>query len=150
MSFIAPAPSAPEEDLPHHPFWPAISPEDFRAVMNVDGTVTTARLIFALIESATRINRDLLIWRKEHEARGIAKLEDIPDEEPGRLLYLYRRAVYERAKADIMERYVGFSATGDEKKRAEQQDPAINDHYRNSLWAVRDMRGVGRTLVEMI
>lgn len=118
--------------------------------MAVDGTVTTMRLVFALTEAVLRVNTDLKAWREKAQAEGVTTLAEVPDEEPGRLLHLYKRAVFERAKGDLMERYINFSATGDGQKRAEPQDPAINDHYRNSLWALRDIRGVNRTLVEMI
>ena len=150
MSFIAPAPAAPEPDLPHHPFWPAISPADFRAVMNVDGTVTTARLVFALTESVTKVNAELRKFRWAAEEAGATALSDLDNDEPGRLEHLYRRAVYERAKGDLMERLINFSATADGQKRADQQDPAINDHYRNAIWAIRDITGETRTTVEMI
>ena len=49
-----------------------------------------------------------------------------------------------------MERMIGFSATADGGARAEQRDPAIEDHYRNSLWAIRDILGVRRTAVALI
>ena len=94
MSFIAPAPTTPEEDLPHHPFWPAISPADFREVMSLDGTITSARLKFALTEAVVLINGELKAFREWHQANGAAKLVEVPDDEPGRLPHLYRRAVY--------------------------------------------------------
>jgi hypothetical protein len=150
MSFIAPAPAAQEADLPHHPFWPAISPAHCRQVMALDGTVTTMRLVFALTEAVVLVNGELKGFRLTAESKGIAMLDQVPDDEPGRLVHLYRRAVYERAKADIMERMIGFSATGDGQKRAEQQDPAIGDHYRNSLWAIRDIIGERRTTAALI
>jgi hypothetical protein len=150
VSFIAPAPVTPESDLPHHPFWPAISPVDFRAVMSLDGTITAPRLIFALTEAVVLVNGELRAWRLAREAGGHTTLDDVPDDDPGRLAHLYTRAIYERAKADLMERLIGFSATADGQKRAEQQDPAIDDHYRNSIWAIRDLLGARRTTVEMI
>jgi hypothetical protein len=146
-SFIAAAPAAPEATLPHHPFWPEISPGDFRAVMNVDGAVTPARLRFALIEAVALVNSELARFRM---ASGASSLAEIPDEEPGRLEHLYRRAVFERAKGDLMERYNTIAATGDGQQRAEAQEAAINDHYRNSLWAIRDILGQRRTTVELI
>jgi hypothetical protein len=150
MSFIAPAPTQPEADLPHHPFWPAISPAHFREAMNVDGTVTTPRLVFALTEAVVTTNAALREFREQHETAGVERLADVPDEEPERLGHLYRRAVYERAKGDLMERLIGFSATADGGKRAEQQEPAISDHYRNALWAIRDILNERRTTVELI
>ena len=149
-SFIATAPITPEADLPHHPFWPAISPADFRAVMNLDGTITLPRLTFALTEAVVLVNAELKDFRLTAEANGIEHLADVPDDEHNRLEHLYRRAVYERAKGDLMERMIGFDATANGQKRAEGQEPAIDDHYRNSLWAIRDILGVRRTTVELV
>jgi hypothetical protein len=147
---LAPAPISPEPELAHHPFWPVISPADFRAAMNVDGTVTTPRLVFALTEAIVYINAELKGFRLAHEADGAQTLADVPDDEPGRLVHLYKRAVYERASADVMERLIGISATGNEQKRAEQQEPAIDDHYRNSIWAVRDLLGQAHSTVALL
>jgi len=150
MSFIAPAPTSSEPALPHHPFWPEISLADFRAVAGVDGTVTTARLTHALANAIARANMELAGYRKSKQAEGIISLTDVPDEDPNRLPHLYRRAVYEWAKADLMERMIGFDATASGQKRAEAQEPAIDDHYRNALWAIRDILGRRRTTVELI
>ena len=150
MSFIAPAPVTPEAPLPHHPFWPAISPADFRGVMNLDGTVTTPRLIFALTEAVTLVNASLKNFRLASEMSGASTLTDIEDDEPGRLTHLYRRAVFERAKGDLMERYSTITATADGQAKAAAQEAAINDHYRNSLWAIRDILGERRTTVALI
>jgi len=149
-SFIAAEPVKAEADLPHASFWPAISPTDFREVMAVDGTVTAARLKFALVEAVVLVNASLKDFRLEAEAAGVNRLSEIVEDEPGRLDHLYRRAVFERAKGDLMEKMLTFSATADGQKKAEQQEPAIDDHYRNSLWAIRDILGVQRTTVELI
>lgn len=150
MSFIAPAPTPQESPLPHHPFWPEISPADCRQVMELDGTVTAPRLAHALTEAVIHTNRELRAWRTEHEAAGHATLADVPDDEPGRLPYLYKRAVYSKAKADLMERMLNFDATASGQKKAESQEPAIDDHRRNARWAIRDILGQPRSTVELI
>jgi hypothetical protein len=151
MSFIAAQPAAPEPALTNHPFWPGISPSDFRAAYAVDGTVTAARLSHALTNAVLHVNSELADFRARHEAAGISRLADVPGQSnPGMLEYLYRRAVYESVNADLMERMIGYDATANGQKRAESQEPAIDDHYRNSLWAVRDILGKRRTTVELI
>lgn len=150
MSFIAAAPQPTEDALPHHPFWPAIAPADCRHVMELDGTITAARLAHVLTEAVISTNRELRAWRIEQEAAGHAALADIPDDEPGRLPYLYKRAIYSKAKADLMERMLNFDATAAGQKKAESQEPAIDDHRRNARWAVRDMLGIARSSVELI
>jgi hypothetical protein len=150
MSFVATAPANPLPLLPHHPFWPAIDPNACRELMQLDGTVKNARLVFALMEAVGAVNRDLSMWRRQQQDAGHATLEDVPDEEPDRLPYLYRRAVVERAAADLMEHYRRFDATGDGQSRAEEQQPTIDDHRRNSFWAVRDIQGQCRAPMELL
>lgn len=150
MSFIAPAPQPTEDALPHHPFFPAIQPADCRAVMEFDGTITASRLAHALTEAVIDTNRELRAWRIRHEAAGHATLTDVPDDEPGRLPYLYKRAIYSKAKADLMERMLNFDATAAGQKKAESQEPVIDDHRRNARWAIRDILGLPRTTTELI
>lgn len=150
MSFIAPAPQPTEDALPHHPFWPAIFPADCRQMMELDGTVTVPRLAHVLTEAVIATNRELRAWRIEREAAGHATLADVPDDEPERLPYLYKRAVYSLAKADLMERMLSFDATATGQRRAESQEPAIDDHRRNARWAIRDILGLPRTTTELI
>ncbi|MDR2924708.1 MAG: head completion/stabilization protein [Azoarcus sp.] len=150
MTFVATAPVKPEKELPHHPFWPAIQPGVFREAMNVDGAVTPERLLHALTEAVVHVNSELKLWRTAQQAAGHETLNAVPDEEPGRLAFLYRRAVYESAAADLMERYIRFDATGAAGVRAEQQEPAIEDHWRNAFWALRDLLGQPRSTVELI
>lgn len=150
MSFIAPALQPTEAPLPHHPFWPAISPADCRLVMELDGTVTAPRLAHTLTEAVIATNRELRAWRIEHESAGHATLADVPDDEPDRLPYLYKRAVYSLAKADLMERMLSFDATAAGQRKAESQEPAIDDHRRNARWAIRDILGLPRTTTELI
>ncbi len=150
MTFVATAHVKPEADLPRHPFWPGINPGKFREAMNVDGSVTSERLSHALIEAVVHVNGELKAWRQTQQAKGYAELSAVADEEPDRLPFLYRRAVYETAAADLMERYRRFDATGSAQSRAEQQEPAIDDHRRNAFWAVRDILGQPRSTVELI
>ncbi|MDR0996320.1 MAG: head completion/stabilization protein [Zoogloeaceae bacterium] len=147
MSFIAAAPAQPLPDLPRHPFWPAINPGACRELMQLDGTVTDARLIHALTVAVVKVNADLKAWRKRQSAD---TLDAVPDDDPGRLPTLYRRAVCELAAADLMERYVGFAATGEAAKTAEASEQAIDDPRRNAFWAIRDIQDAERSIVELI
>ncbi len=119
-------------------------------VMELDGTITAPRLAHALTEAVIHTNRELRAWRIEQEAADHATLADVPDDEPGRLPYLYKRAVYSKAKADLMERMLNFDATATGQKKAESQEPAIDDHRRNARWAIRDILGQPRSTVELI
>ena len=152
--FIATAPTAPDEgDIANSPFWPAISLPDLRETVRLDGTVTTARLKHAVIDAITSVNRDLADWRRAREAEGVATLAAVPGEViNGESVYLhsYRRAVYAMTRANLLERYTDYSATGDGVKGADAKVISSDDLYRDARFAIRDILGTTHNTVELI
>ncbi|MFM5110639.1 head completion/stabilization protein [Aeromonas caviae] len=152
--FIANAPTSPAEgEIDSCPFWPAISLPDLRDTVRLDGTVTTARLKHAVIDAITSVNRDLADWRRAHEAEGVATLAAVPGEViNGESAYLhsYRRAVYAMTRANLLERYTDYSATGDGVKGADAKIISSDDLYRDARFAIRDILGTTHNTVALI
>lgn len=152
--FIATAPTAPDEgQVTSDPFWPAISLADLRDTVRLDGTVTTARLKHAVIDAITSVNRDLADWRRAREAEGVATLAAVPCEViNGESAYLhsYRRAVYAMTRANLLERYTDYSATGDGVKGADAKIISSDDLYRDARFAIRDILGTTHITVALI
>ena len=152
--FIATAPTAPDEgQVTSDPFWPAISLADLRDTVRLDGTVTTARLKHAVIDAITSVNRDLADWRRAREAEGVATLAAVPGEViNGESAYLhsYRRAVYAMSRANLLERYTDYSATGDGVKGADAKIISSDDLYRDARFAIRDILGTTHITVALI
>ena len=151
---IATAPTAPAEgEIDSSPFWPAISLPDLRETVRLDGTVTTARLKHAVIDAITSVNRDLVDWRRAREAEGVATLAAVTGEViNGESAYLhsYRRAIYAMTRANLLERYTDYSATGDGVKGADAKIVSSDDLYRDTRFAIRDIIGTTHTTVELI
>jgi hypothetical protein len=149
-----PTPPATEEaDITSSPFWPAISLSDLRETVRLDGTVTTARLKHAVTEAITSVNRDLADWRTARESEGRATLADVPAEPiNGESVHLhsYRRAVYAMTRANLLERYTDYSATGDGVKGADAKVISSDDLYRDARFAIRDIIGTTHNTVELI
>ncbi|MBS4721166.1 head completion/stabilization protein [Aeromonas caviae] len=152
--FIANAPTSPAEgEIDSSPFWPAISLPDLRDTVRLDGTVTTARLKHAVIDAITSVNRDLADWRRAREAEGVATLAAVPGEViNGESAYLhsYRRAVYALTRANLLERYADYSATGDGVKGADAKIISSDDLYRDARFAIRDILGTTHNTVALI
>ncbi|MDX7921633.1 head completion/stabilization protein [Aeromonas media] len=152
--FIANAPTSPAEgEIDSSPFWPAISLPDLRDTVRLDGTVTTARLKHAVIDAITSVNRDLADWRRAREAEGVATLADVPGElinNESAHLHSYRRAVYAMTRANLLERYADYSATGDGVKGADAKIISSDDLYRDARFAIRDILGTTHNTVELI
>lgn len=152
--FIANAPTSPAEgEIDSSPFWPAISLPNLRDTVRLDGTVTTARLKHAVIDAITSVNRDLADWRRAREAEGVATLAAVPGEViNGESAYLhsYRRAVYAMTRANLLERYTDYSATGDGVKGADAKVVSSDDLYRDARFAIRDILGTTHITVALI
>lgn len=152
--FIANAPTSPAEgEIDSIPFWPAISLPDLRDTVRLDGTVTTARLKHAVIDAITSVNRDLADWRRAREAEGVATLAAVPGEViNGESAYLhsYRRAIYAMTRANLLERYTDYSATGDGVKGADAKIISSDDLYRDARFAIRDILGTTHITVALI
>ncbi|MGL5224442.1 MAG: head completion/stabilization protein [Aeromonas sp.] len=153
--FIATAPSiaAEEGDIDSGPFWPVIALADLREAVRLDGTVTAARLTHAVIDAVTSVNRDLINWRTARESEGITALAAVPAERiAGDTIHMhsYRRAVYAMTRANLLERYADYSATGDGVKGTEAKIISSDDLYRDARFAIRDILGTTHTTVELI
>ncbi|OEZ46280.1 phage head completion protein (GPL) [Janthinobacterium sp. MP5059B] len=167
MSFIALPPRAPAAEgappaLPapgiveNDGWFPDITLADMRDAMRLDGTVTDARLVQAVVDAILQVNRELADWQGQHAAAGIAALVDVPAariNRESRLLAQYRRAVYSTAKADLIERYRDYDSTAtsvSDKKSMEWLDEAPGAQRRNAQWAIADMVGRTHLTVELI
>ncbi|EPC4025547.1 head completion/stabilization protein [Aeromonas salmonicida] len=152
--FIATAPTAPDEGkIANSPFWPEISLPDLRETVRLDGTVTTARLTHAVVDAITSVNRDLADWRIARQAEGHTTLAAVPSDvinNESVHLHSYRRAVYAMTRANLLERYTDYSATGDGVKGADAKIVSSDDLYRDARFAIRDILGTTHNTVELI
>lgn len=152
--FIANAQTAPDEgQVTSDPFWPTISLADLRDTVRLDGTVTAKRLTHAVIDAVTSVNRDLAQWRTARQAEGHATLAAVPGElinNESAHLHSYRRAVYAMTRANLLERYIDYSATGDGVKGADAKVVSSDDLYRDARFAIRDIIGTTHITVELI
>ena len=111
------------------------------------------RLRLALLTAIAEVNADLYEFREKQRAQGYASLADVPadviDGESQRLM-LYRRAVFCWAKANLVERYRDFDATGDGSKKAEDIETTLGELWRDVRWAESRLRDMPHMTVELI
>ncbi|AYM78586.1 head completion/stabilization protein [Janthinobacterium agaricidamnosum] len=167
MSFMALPPSIPPGTAPAPPaaapgiiendgWFPDVNLAEMRDAMRLDGTVTDARLVQAVVDAILQVNRELAQWQGTQAQAGIAALVDVPAtriNRESRLLAQYRRAVYSTAKADLIERYRDYDSTAtsvSDKKSMEWLDEAPGAQRRNAQWAIADMVGRTHLTVELI
>ncbi|MEI2454565.1 head completion/stabilization protein [Lysobacter firmicutimachus] len=150
----APAKAAPESDTLQNDGWfPDLSLSSLRLAGRIDGTVPTDRLRELAKDAALTVNARLREFRAGHQGAGFASLLAVPSSRidgESRLAVLYRRAVACLLKADVIERYRDFDSTDSGQRRAEDQEPGADTWRRNASWAVSDINGQTRTVVELI
>lgn len=160
MSFIATAkPPLAEDEIPvsNDPWFPAIDPEDARAVCRLDGTVTAKRLSEALKDALDSVNGELDAWRTAREAEGHTSLADVPARQLGGAsvqLARYQRAVYACLQALLAEAYREIDTTpqgaGKQERVQAAYEVKVDEHRRNMRWAISDILGIGRSTVDLI
>ena len=150
----APATAAPDSDTLRNDDWfPDLSLSSLRLAGRIDGTVPADRLRELAKAAALAVNARLREFRAGYEGAGYASLAAVPSSRidgESRLLALYRRAVACLLKADVIERYRDFDSTDSGQRRAEDQEPTADTWRRNASWAVSDITGQTRTVVELI
>jgi len=160
MSFIATPPPQhtwaepePAHEIPNDGFFPSVDPADVRNTIRINGTVTEQRLVESVHDAIAAVNRELSAWRVAQIDQGCATLDAVPAAQVGGisvLIHHYRRAVYQLANADLIERYRDFDTTAAGEKRAQELDSAIEESRRNARWAVLDILGLPHLTVELI
>ncbi len=136
-------------------WYPPIAPDLFRREHKIAADVTADRVREVLVAGIFAVVRDLGDWSRRHRAGGIATLAAVPSDLPridgqDPLVLLFRRAVFTQAKAELVERYRDMDITGAGTRGVETLGPSIGELRRDSVHAVRDILGVGRTTVELI
>lgn len=155
MKFVSPEPvkDGAQDTITNTPFWPEISLSKFRQDMRTDGTVTPERLRQALLTAMAEVNADLYEFREKQQARGCADLNSVPaesiDGESQRVM-LYRRAVFCWAKANLVERYRDFDATGEGNKKADEYAQTADELMRDARWAISRVQDLPHMTVELI
>jgi hypothetical protein len=139
--------------LTNNSFFPSINSDDFVKTQKLDGIVSDDRLVFALTLAISDANLALVDWQIRQEAMGYFELENVPSSQinnESRLVMLYKQAVFSFAKAHLLEKYRDFDTTALGNKKAENLEPNIDVYWRNARWALSDIKGKSRSMVELI
>jgi len=156
VSSPAAVPAPPDEAAIEHDgaFFPGIKPSAARSIARVPTQVAEFRMTDAIVSAMLTVSAELSTWRAAKELEGFATLAAVsPDDTIGgepRLVVLYERAIASFAAAELVDTHHDISATADGKARAEERALASDEHRRNGTHAIRDIRGMTRTAVELI
>lgn len=134
-------------------FFPDVDSTLFASEMRLRDGITPERRRRALIDAIITVGNQLAGYRIQRMANGSATLADVASVEidgESRLVQLYRTAVFSEAKAKLTESYRDADITRAGKDQVEDLEPSIGELRRDSIYAVRDILGVGRVDVALI
>lgn len=159
MSFVA-LPSEPANAQPpaaealvyNDGFFPDIDPAAVREAARIPSNITAPRLRAAIVGAIMTAALDLAGFVAAAAAAGHHTLAEVPapqlDQQSVQVLR-YQRAIALLAKAELIERHRDFDTTG---AGAQDDDltPTIGELRRDAQYALRDMQGRARIVVDLI
>jgi hypothetical protein len=150
----APA-TIPSDDGPpisNDGFWPDVDLGALRAATRLTGNVTASRLRAAAIAAVLFVNDQLAVFRATKLAEGWTSAADMDEtiDRQAKRVHRYLRAVACTVQADLAESYRDWDNTRAGDHRAESELTAADEFRRNAQWALADILGRARTVVELI
>lgn len=140
------------EPLRNDGFWPDIDLAWLRATTRLTGNVTAERLRTNAIEAVLDVNQQLASWKTQQVAAGYSSAADIGPVLAGHsaTVHRYFRAVASTVQADIAERYRDWDNTRAGDYRGQGENESADDFRRNARWAVADILGKPRNIVDLL
>lgn len=152
-----PPAKAEEPSVSNDGWFPDMDPAKVREACRLDGTVTTARLRPALVDAMLSVNAELQGFKDAQIEAGHATLAAVPapmaDGQSAKLQQ-YMRAVHYCLMADLAEAYRNMANLPDSSGKAghvlERLVVEVDEHRRKQRWAIADLKGQRRCIVELI
>lgn len=133
-------------------FWPDLNLSVLRASTRLTGNVTAERLHASAIEAILDVNTQLATYKAARIGEGWESAADVGETIAGAsaLVHRYLRAVASTVQADIAEKYRDWDNTRAGDYRGQGESEAADDFRRNARWAVADILGRPRNVVELL
>lgn len=150
---VPPANPSAEAIVTNDGWYPDIDPASLRAHIRIRDTVTPDRLRVAIVGAIITVNRQLTGWKAAQLAAGHDTLAAVPAnlvDGKSQVVQLYAAAIAAAAKVELVERYRDVDLTAAGQRQVDELEPSIGELRRDMIHAVRDLRGEGRTVVDLI
>lgn len=146
-------PAADLTEIGNIDFFPDIRVADFRAALKVVDAIPAPRVVWELKRAMLATNRELHTWRVAQAAAGIARLADMDTDmygDEGALTLHYLSAVYNRAKAFLIEKGRDIDVTNDGADHAAFAEKTVEEHFRAVREALAAILGRPDAMVELV
>ncbi|HIE1218858.1 TPA: head completion/stabilization protein [Serratia marcescens] len=140
-----------DETLTNNGFWPDLSLAAFQKRRNIPPDIDAETLGAALVASVAEINLDLEKLATQHQAKGYTTAKDVPGVaigEKSALIAQYEKAVFARAKADLLGEY---STQFSRAPNAGQENPETRSRLlAEAATVLRNMKGARRSSARLV
>lgn len=140
-----------DASLTNDGFWPDLSVKDFQSQRTIPADIDAATIRQALLTAAGEINDDLVKVAAKYQGDGHTSAEAVPGVEidgENLLCARYRKAVYARAKADLMGEFASIGRR--ESHPGQESDETRSSLIAESTLTVRRIKGLKRITVAII
>lgn len=132
-------------------FWPDLSLADFQARRSIPPDIDADTLGAALVASVAEINLDLAKLASQLKAKGYTQASEVPGVKIGEktaLIAQYEKAVFARAKADLLGEY---STQFSRAPNAGQENPETRSRLlAEAATVLRNMQGARRSSARLV
>jgi len=134
------------------PFYPDIDLALFQINYRQDNRLEEGTIRDALRSALLAINNDLRRWRQRNypEAHALSETNHNSIDGENHNVLLYKKAVYHKAKAYLLQDILDYSLTSSGQSRAEDKSQNAQYHHAESLRALRQIKGRQGVRVKLV
>ncbi|EAU0218269.1 head completion/stabilization protein [Salmonella enterica subsp. enterica] len=132
-------------------FWPDINAGEFEERRQIPASIANATVVAALLAAIDSVNRDLDTWADIQCGKGYSTAADVPGpscDGVNALTESYKKAVFARAKADLMPE---FATVGRRETHPGAESQETADGLRGeAAQVIRQIMGYARATVRLL
>lgn len=132
-------------------FWPDLNVKDFQDSRSIPADISTATVSDALVSAMAQANRSLVKQRQQFIDEGFSLAAEVTGPAYQGTNYVvaqYRKAVFARAKADLMGEWKTVVRVKDDAQAASTE--TREDLLAEANFALRSLKGLSRVGVSII
>jgi hypothetical protein len=135
-------------------FWPDLNAGDFEKRRGIPADLASETIAYALAAAVSQINIELAGVKSTHIESGTETAAEVEGQpkigEKNLLIILYEKAVFARAKADLVPEFASVQMREAGDRVAESEADITNRLLAESQQHIRAIKGKGRTGIDLL
>lgn len=135
-------------------FWPDLNAGDFEKRRGVPIDLNAEQTVFTIVSAIAQINIELQSPQTEYQGQGYEKAEDVEGQPSfdgkNMLVILYEKAVFARAKSELLPEYATQQTKDAGENVASSQSEIRDQLLAESQQHIRAIKGKGRCGISLL